>query len=1118
MLMQRSMFKIVWLLGLAGFCVSGWAAELPVNVPVCETPPALDGSLTEDCWKNAAVLRDFTIVGKTNTTDATECLVTRDDTWLYFGIRCRNKTMRTMTPIGTRENQRVTADDSVEVFFDPGTDGKEYFQFMLSFANVQAQRKHAGGKRDASWRMPWRSATGRDESGWMGEMAIPLVLIVSCGDPGRVRMNVCRTERLIELDAYGAFLSDMRIGSSWQPTSKTFNEPSKFGAASGFAGALFKEPLLVNLEKMEVCAYELEGDKTGYAVDVSVRSYMRDGAAVMVEVSDSPAEGEKTTVKAEMPVKPMCVNNEKIFVPVKAFGPREVGVSLKGGAGMELQRLTASNPDVLNLMGETVLERNYYTTEKEARLRCLLGYPEGKMKECFFVVKLGNGVELARVKAPAARLELTVPLKDVPLGEQALRLILEDQAGKTIVESKTVLTKLPPKPGCEVKVNRFKGVLEKNGVPVFPFGLFKRDISDSAVKEAAQADHTAILYWNWRYEDATAITQLLAAAQSYGLDVIDSLHPVFMGATPSEKDPGNIIPRDAKHQRELLDGWAKHLEEAATNITTHIGKIRDFSNLLGCQNYDEPNLVNIEARMQSAQTIYKTAHKSDPYRPVYTAFSASIPEGGLDVADVVMYDIYMKGGAAYLGIRGYPNALTCYTLKLRQQADPAHKIVMMVLKTEGQEPLRCPRLIMPEEQRCQTYLSVIHGAKGLFYYVDTFLYTQAMWDTLADLARQFKTLAPALLSGEVYPTTSYLPVGLDIEKEVFPDVQATLFKNPACRPARPLAALLAAMWAGNAAHSAAGGYILLAANSAYHPVDVKFTVPGLNARAGVKQLFTDKKIKAEGEAFQDLLEPLGTRAYAIELKPDAVKPVALALEMTAHPDQALKLNRYDPNVDFKGRRNFAINPSFEITSPPHVLPDWVRPVHLPACPRLGLPNAPISMDSKNPSHGKYSVKETISLPTEPVGRGITGAAFLPEVQAPTGIVVSFYVKASENVKEGYFSMEGVEFDAPAGKRPYVTLFAPKADWQRIVARGRYNPDKIKRRTRGRVQALEYCIGPGKGRNAPGFLPWRDMSGKHAVLNVPYENEHMLEATGTAEFWVDAVQIEFGTEATEFKTE
>ena len=52
----------------------------------------------------------------------------RDDTWLYFAFRCKNKTMRTMEPIGTRENQMVARDDSVEVFFDPGTDGRAGFK------------------------------------------------------------------------------------------------------------------------------------------------------------------------------------------------------------------------------------------------------------------------------------------------------------------------------------------------------------------------------------------------------------------------------------------------------------------------------------------------------------------------------------------------------------------------------------------------------------------------------------------------------------------------------------------------------------------------------------------------------------------------------------------------------------------------------------------------------------------------------------------------------------------------------------------------------------------------------------------------------------------------------
>ena len=1078
--------------GLA-FCAMA-ADTTPLAVPRITEAPKLDGNLAEECWKNAAVLKDFTIIAKTNTTDATECRLMMDNAWLYLGFRCANPNM---TQVDQKEKERdgnVSVDDSVEIFLDPGTAGNLCYQFMLSFANVQADRRFSqGGKRDMAWTIPWRSATQWDKNGWTAEMALPLSLIKNNGNPAKARMNVARNARFLELDAYGATLNETRVSSSWGAVSKSYQEQDGFRSLSGFDGLQIEEVFLASLESAEVGEYVTTDAGRSYTVKARVRSHTGREGSVKLQVADQPVGGEAgEMVESGFKVGPTQDVEISVMVPVRKFVRRNVGVALKDGTGVLLRELTLVEPAMLNLMGEVLTERNYYTTESEARLRLRLGLPAEELTNLTIVARLPDGLELARLAGPRNNLMLNVPLNNVPVGKHKLMVFLEDAKGSKIVEGAAGLTRLAPKPGCEVKVDRFRRVLLKNGEPVFPFGLVVGKPSAEDFKEAAAAGHTA----TWRNTKTESVTQFMAMAQSHGLDVVDCAANRELREWVGAKDSklmqalnGYYLPKDAAEERALMGLLEEALTPALRKLVEHIRSIQNYPNLLFHHNVDEINLGNFKAKQAVAKAAYEVIHREDGYHPVSTVFSAHVTEGGLDVADIVAYDIYMKAGAAFFGIREYPNAQTYYLLKLKQQTDSANKVTMMMPVTEGQEPLRCPRLVLPEEQRCQTYLAVIHGAKGLFYFGDTFIYTQAMWDTLADLARQVRTLAPAILSGEVYSVARYTPVEMDIEKEVFPDVQATLFKNPA------------------------GGYILLAANSAYHPVDVKFTVPSLDAGAGVKQIFTDKKIKAENEAFQDAFEPLGTRAYALELKPDAVKPVALALEMTSHPDQALKLNRYDPMVDFKGRRNIAVNPSFEITSPPHLLPDYVRPAKLPPVPRVDMPGSPLVLDTEKPVHGKYSLRETIVLPCVGGRRGITGATYIPAVAKPTPIVVSFYVKASENVKQAYFSMRGINFEKSVKNRPNLVYFTPTADWQRISLRGVYDPALVKYKTSA-LQGIGYDIGPGHWN---GFNPWRDINNRHARLNVPYTREFSEKATGTAEFWVDAVQVEFGEQATEFTT-
>lgn len=116
-------------------------------------------------------------------------------------------------------------------------------------------------------------------------------------------------------------------------------------------------------------------------------------------------------------------------------------------------------------------------------------------------------------------------------------------------------------------------------------------------------------------------------------------------------------------------------------------------------------------------------------------------------------------------------------------------------------------------------------------------------------------------------------------------------------------------------------------------------------------------------------------------------------------------------------------------------------------------------------------------------------------------------------------MAGIHFDGADPKWPDTVDFAVTKDWQRVIFRGEIDFKRVRadagRKSGNRFNVI-YSIGPGS--RTAGFHPWRNMDNRHAVLNVPYAKEHMLEATGMAEFWMDAVQIEAGAEATEFTTD
>jgi hypothetical protein len=151
------------------------------------------------------------------------------------------------------------------------------------------------------------------------------------------------------------------------------------------------------------------------------------------------------------------------------------------------------------------------------------------------------------------------------------------------------------------------------------------------------------------------------------------------------------------------------------------------------------------------------------------------------------------------------------------------------------EELRAGRAPTYEEERCMTYLGLIHGAKGLIYYCYYDLrvlpqYRQ-MWGWMKSIAADVKTLTPALMSTESAGTWSLTP------KES--PVQASLFRQ------------------GNRLY-------LLAANPAQTARRVDFD---LRRRTGteVEVLFENRQLAAGQGRFADEFLPLAVHVYAIKL-------------------------------------------------------------------------------------------------------------------------------------------------------------------------------------------------------------------------------------------------------------
>lgn len=1085
---MRKMCELVMAVSLV--CAGLLQAET-IRIPKIAEAPRIDGALDEPVWQQALITEYYRPDSVEPAGDTTVRLA-YDARYLYVGIICSNANMAHVIQQTTGHDGAVNLDESVEIFLRPDAGSKRYYHLMLNFAGVQHDKRITeGGKREMDWDPAWRARTRRTDGGWTAEIAFPWHTLES-ESVETLQINIIRNAREIGLDAYGALENEKRVARVLQSGARGSPHDFKnFLSVGGLdVGKIMFPPRIMSVEAQ---GYRMAKSGVVYELAVIVEPATDSGGEVDVVVLEEE-DGKEVERHAEKVVLELGARRSMVLaVPAKSFNERAVRVQLRaiGSPANVLGEREAANTAALNIFQKVFVGRSYYTDEPAAEIFMKLGATPDVLREMTAKVAI-NGKNIVKQKGVQESGKLDVPLNKLSEGANEAVVSLE-MSKREVARQALEIRRLPPKPGCEIKVDHTRQALLKDGKPYFPFALFASRLSEEALREVADAGWTTIIRWNMQ----VPATQTLATAGVAGLDVFDNPYHPLMTNMPGrpEEHPWNMMPRDAAHQRELMATLDKGLAKAIPEIEEDIRKIRDFPNLVGYYTFDEPTLLNTEARLAAARAIMGAVRKMDPYRPVFCGFSRRFPERPDEVADIFSHTVYLtpgKGGS--YGFAGEMTGMTVYMLRLKAGADKFNRPGMGVALTESLDPLRSPRGIMPDEKRCSTYLSVIHGVKGIFHWVDLRLLTQVMWDTLSALAKEMRVIGPAALSGEVYPAAHYAPVAFDLRNEIFPDVQATLFKNPA------------------------GGYLLLAANTALYPVDVHYAVPGIKAAAGVTRLFKEQKLAADEHGFSDQLEPYGTRAYSLELAAEAVKPVALALEMTPHPDKALTRKRFKPEEDFRNKKNFMANPSFE-DAEVEFFPDYAQPVFLPTSPRLGQPGAPMVMDPEKPVHGKYSLRETIKLPCGAGKRGMVSVCYPPNTNTPFRVTLSVYVKATENVKMGYVSMAGMRFDnAAAAKLPGTAYFTPTTEWKRHVFAGELDYTRIGpalgRKTGDRF-AVTYWIGPG---NIGALNPWQNSEGKHAVLNVPYKAEFATNAAGTAEFWVDAVQLELGGEATEFTTE
>ncbi|MDO9465134.1 MAG: sugar-binding protein [bacterium] len=177
------------------------SAETIVKAARTDSPPVIDGKLTDACWQKAKPITDFTI----NNTDKpsgfkTTAYVVYTDTSLYVGIRCMDPDMKNLVANVTNEKRdnNVFSDDCVEIMIDPGQTKNDYFHFAVSALGARFDRfcREAGLNGNVEWDGEWKAKTFIGKDFWSCEAVFPFFALgITREVSNGWGINICRGKK-----------------------------------------------------------------------------------------------------------------------------------------------------------------------------------------------------------------------------------------------------------------------------------------------------------------------------------------------------------------------------------------------------------------------------------------------------------------------------------------------------------------------------------------------------------------------------------------------------------------------------------------------------------------------------------------------------------------------------------------------------------------------------------------------------------------------------------------------------------------------------------------------------------------------------------------------------------
>ncbi len=200
---------------LALICLGAFAIEV-------------DGRLDEKEWLEAKKYDGFGFLGedmRNVAVEQTEFRIVSKPDAVYIGVKCYESLMDRLK---VASSDGFWGADSVELFLAPNGGTTEYYQFLITYANITCALyfEESGNIRPDPYAPVWKTAVHSGPDFWSAEIKFPLEAFYMTRQnlwKTTWRMNVCRTRTVGE-----------KQRTTWSPVKRRFGETFNFRKVDGF--------------------------------------------------------------------------------------------------------------------------------------------------------------------------------------------------------------------------------------------------------------------------------------------------------------------------------------------------------------------------------------------------------------------------------------------------------------------------------------------------------------------------------------------------------------------------------------------------------------------------------------------------------------------------------------------------------------------------------------------------------------------------------------------------------------------------------------------------------------------------------------------------------------------